>query len=116
MHYSTRQSSAPLLYTLAILTAIFLGSCGEGVPVPADHLVEAYSEILIASNINREDSVRRGAVLDSIAANFGFSDHKKVLAEIHEMTLDPDVLRKVLDSTQNRLQSLQQASNAKGLK
>lgn len=95
---------------------ILSSSCGESVPVPADNLVEAYSEILIASNINREDSVRRQVVLDSIAENFGFESHKNVLAEIHDMTLNPDVLRKVLDSTQNRLQSLQGAKNREGLK
>ena len=105
-----------LLSLLVLSTGVFLGSCGDSAPVPADNLVEAYSEILIASNLHREDSVRRIVVLDSIAANFGFKDYKNVLSEIHEVTLDPEVLRQVLDSTQNRLQSLREASNAKGLK
>lgn len=99
-----------------MMIGLLVASCSDPAPVPADNLVEAYSEILIASNLHREDSVRRIQVVDSIASKFGFDDHKNVLSEIHEVTLDPEVLRTVMDSTQNRLQSLQQALNTKGLK
>lgn len=103
--------------TVALIAAgTLLGACSESSVKPSEHLADAYAEILIANTIYRDDSVRRAVVLDSIAANFGFTGQKEVLSEIHDMTLNPDILRKVLDSTQNRLQSPEEGKNAKGLK
>jgi hypothetical protein len=100
----------------ALLLATTFGACSESSVKPPEHLADAYAEILLASNVHRGDTTTRQGILDSIAVNFGFSSQKEVLSEIHEMTLNPEVLRKVLDSTQNRLQSLQEGKNAKGLK
>jgi hypothetical protein len=99
-----------------ILLAAILGACSESSVKPPDHLADAYAEILLASNVHRGDTTTRQAILDSIAVNFGFNSQKEVLSEIHEMTLNPEALRKVLDSTQNRLQSLQEGKNEEGLK
>lgn len=91
-----------------------LPACNEANVKPPEHLADAYAEILLASNIYRSDSSRLQTILDSIATNFGFRDQKDVLSEIHQVTLNPEILRKVLDSTQNRLQRMQEGENAKG--
>ena len=93
-----------------------LAACKDATITPAEHLADAYAEILFASAGHRGDTVHQRRILDSIAQNFGFDGQKEVLSEIHEVTLDPEVLRKVLDSTQNRLESLKQAKNEKGPK
>src|SRR5687767_11154263 len=83
-----------------------LAGCQEATITPSENLSNAYAEILMASVRHRGDTTHRQRILDSIAAHFGYSDQKEVLSEIHEVTRDPEVLRKVLDSTQNRLESL----------
>jgi hypothetical protein len=100
--------------TLTTMASLVISSCGDGKVSPPDHLADAYAEILLASALNRGDTIGHQRIVDSIATKFGFESEKKVRSEIHEMTSDPEVLRKVLDSAQNRLESLKQGKNEKG--
>ena len=101
---------------LLSLILLFAAGCKDATITPREHLADAYAEILIASNLHREDTTNQKRILDSIATKYGFDGQKEVLSEIHQVTLDPEVLRKVLDSTQNRLQSPEGAKNEKGPK
>ena len=75
-------------------------------------IVAAYADILMAKSQHMNDSAATFTALDSVAKAHGFGNAAEVRDAIAGLSDKPEELRRLLDSTQRRLERIQNGTDS----
>lgn len=88
-----------------------ISGCNRSMPdSERNQLATAYVEVMIARNMFRSDSSAMHRAMDSVSRAYGFDNESDLRSAISKLSEEPENLRKMFDTAQRRLESIQ--SNA----
>lgn len=97
-----------LLSIPILLLCLLPAGCQETISEPERHTIAtAYAEFLITKSLFNGDSIGLHHAVDSTLKQFGFAEEKEFTKAFEKLSMQPNHLREVLDSTQNYLQNIQ---------
>ena len=95
-----------------LLIAILIGgaivsSCSH-TPTPKDigELSNTYADLLMAQQSSRRDTAGARTSVDSVLKVHGFDNELEFRERLKDVGRDPEVMRKIFDSTQQLLQAI----------
>ncbi len=92
---------------LMISVSVTLSGCQQAPSQEEiDTLATAYADVLFVQQLTREDSSAIRASVDSVLKRYGYVDKAKFSTRLKEVGHNPEVMRKIFDSTQHRLQQV----------
>ena len=93
-----------MIRALAIVLAIVAVSCGERTSAAdVEQISASLADVMVAVQ-RGADSTSRARIADSVARKHGYGGWDDLRSAISDVTVEPERLRTVLDSTQSRIE------------